>query len=115
MIGDRVIIKVTNLLKKSFRNSDILGRMGGDEFAVFIYNFDKINFINSKIEKLIIDVNNCMLDEKDERNRIIVKCSFGIAFVNKDNKSFEAIYKEADDALYEAKLNGKNKYIISKQ
>lgn len=110
--GDKVIIKVTNLLKKSFRSSDILGRMGGDEFAIFIYDFDKKNHIKSKIEKLIIDINNCMKDEKDKENKIIVKCSFGIVFVEKKKKSFENIYKEADEALYEAKSKGKNKYVI---
>jgi len=112
IIGDKVIIKVTNLLKSSFRSSDILGRMGGDEFAIFVHDFDKINFINSKIERLIEDINNCMRNEENEENRIIVKCSFGIAFIDGDT-NFEKIYKAADDALYEAKTKGKNKYVIS--
>lgn len=111
-IGDKVIIKVTNLLKKSFKYSDILGRMGGDEFAIFIYNIDRENHINSKIERLIVDINNCMMEEKDEANKIIVKCSFGITFIKEEKKTFEKIYKEADDALYKAKSDGKNKYVI---
>lgn len=112
IIGDKVIIKVTNLLKSSFRSSDILGRMGGDEFAIFVHDFDKRNFINSKIERLIKDINNCMMNEEDGENRITVKCSFGIVFIDSDT-SFEKIYKAADDALYEAKTKGKNKYVIS--
>lgn len=111
-IGDKVIIKVTSLLKKSFKNSDILGRMGGDEFAVFIYNLDRENYVNSKIERLIVDINNCMMEEKDEKNKMIVKCSFGITFIKEEKKTFERMYKEADDALYKAKSEGKNKYTV---
>ncbi|MFK4784584.1 diguanylate cyclase [Fusobacterium sp. MFO224] len=114
MLGDKVIIKVTNLLKASFRTSDVLGRMGGDEFAIFLYDFDKKNFINSKIERLIKEINHCMLDEENEENRIIVKCSFGVKFIDGKENSFEKIYKSADEALYEAKSKGKNKYVISK-
>lgn len=112
LIGDKVIIKVTNLLKRSFKYSDVLGRMGGDEFAIFMYNIDSVNYVKYKIEKLIIDINNCMMEEKEEANKIVVKCSFGITFIKDEKKTFERIYKEADDALYKAKSDGKNKYIV---
>ncbi|MFA6878656.1 MAG: GGDEF domain-containing protein, partial [Fusobacterium sp.] len=112
LIGDKVIIKVTNLLKKAFKYSDVLGRMGGDEFAGFIYNIDSVNYVNSKIERLIADINNCMIEEKDGINKIVVKCSFGITFIKGEKKTFERIYKEADDALYKAKSDGKNRYIV---
>lgn len=111
-LGDQVIMKITNLLKNNFSESDIIGRMGGDEFAILLDNYENKNYIDYRIQKLIKEINFCMENEKEERSRITVKCSFGIAFIPKHGKTFEEIYKAADTALYRAKAEGKNKYIF---
>jgi len=109
--GDRALIKVANSLKNTFlRDEDLIFRLGGEEFGVLLRSkkivdvLDIVEKARKNIEKLAI---------KHEKNPPfnVITCSFGlIAGSLKDNKlELETIYKKADDALYSAKENGRNK------
>ena len=106
--GDYVIIEFINVIKNNFRHDDIVGRIGGDEFVVFVEVLD-INIVINKVKKLSKELNMICSDEKYNCN---VSGSIGVSMSPKDGKEFDSLYKNADKALYQTKERGKNDYTI---
>ena len=106
--GDRIIVKIANVLKNNFRANDCICRIGGDEFVVFIENIDKKKrgMIASKIE----NINRELENTKDGLPPISV--SVGIAYGSEVSDP-SALLELADRAMYEAKRNGKHGYRFS--
>jgi len=104
--GDIVLISLTKKLKNSIRESDILARVGGEEFAILLYNTSHSDAKNIA-EKLRQNVEDMHITYEDVV--IPISVSIGIGKLDKDNTSIEALYKEADNNLYKAKENGRNR------
>lgn len=108
--GDRILMEFAQILKASFRSNDIIGRMGGDEFVVFIpMNLTSIT-LTSKLNYILSQVR---LRFSDYYNSIELSASIGAVYVNDAVKTFKDLYKFADNALYTAKNNGKNRFYIN--
>lgn len=107
-VRDLVIKKFANQLKSQFRKNDIVGRIGGDEFVVFI-RFSNLNWLNKKAERLRKSLNK---KATVEDNQCKFSSSIGIAIAPEHGTDFETLYKNADKALYQTKENGKNGYTI---
>lgn len=109
VFGDEVIKFVARAIKNTFRQSDYVGRIGGDEFMVFMKNTTK------EVTEQRAQALNRSLCRKFEKNgkTIPISCSIGIAYYPKDGIDYEALVSNADDALYQAKERGKNRYVIS--
>jgi len=103
--GDLVLKKISSLVKKNIRTSDILARYGGEEFFIILPETDRqkamelANRIREKIANRRIKING---DEK-----IRVTASFGVADLGKSSDVNQLVY-DADEMLYKAKLNGRN-------
>lgn len=108
--GDEILIKFANLLKKNFRKEDLIARIGGDEFIVFIEDLPNNEWITEKAQKLISDVNSKLTIS----DNIIIGCSIGVAYTKNNSKDYFELYQEADKAMYDAKNKGKNNYCIYK-
>ena len=113
-MGDIALTKIANCLKDSLKRSDDLAfRLGGEEFAIiFIADdrekaFDFANTIRKNIESLHIEHKFSSVNPSITASFGLV-CKRAIEIYNKDT-----IYKEADDALYEAKKTGRNKVIMT--
>lgn len=108
VFGDEVIKFVARAIKNTFRHSDYVGRIGGDEFMVFMKNTTK-----EVTEQRAKELNKslCRKFEKDGKT-ISISCSIGIAYYPKDGIDYDALVSNADDALYQAKERGKNRYVI---
>lgn len=107
-VGDKVLENLGLLFKNHFRQSDIVGRIGGDEFIILIQDE---NIAESRIQSLLQKVNELKIEElKDFKLSI----SIGIAFAPKDGTTFMELYRHADQALYQTKRTGKNNYKIYK-
>ena len=105
LVGDEILKKFGQILKKNFRVSDIIGRIGGDEFMVLMTGF---------VPEEIIDI-RCSTVERELKGSHIgeaggFSCSIGVA-VDKARFSFEELYLFADDALYQAKEKGKATFV----
>lgn len=108
-VGDRVLYKVGYLLKSSFRENDIVGRIGGDEFLIFMKGVTSEEFAIHRMESLQQYLRELPIAELKEHT---LTCSMGAAFMPKDGASFEELYKHADEALYVTKRSGRDGFSI---
>ena len=109
-VGDDLLVDFSKILKESFSNTDIVSRLGGDEFIVFIKDIEENNI--GDIEETLKKV--CKLMDKEiEYNGINQRISLSLGCVmTKFNINFNELYTIADETLYEVKHNGKNGYKI---
>ena len=109
--GDYVIVSVANILLATFRGGDLKGRMGGDEFAVFMRNVSDIEAVKHKMRVFQIAIKDYFEKSGLEIN---VTCSIGISWCRgkQGENAFKKIYKAADEGLYKVKKSGKNAFSI---
>ena len=107
-VGDEFLIEFAAQLKKSFRDSDIIGRVGGDEFFALMRNVPDKKTIENKAKELLATIQYVCREYQDVK----LSSSIGIAVYPESGKSIEALYLRADTALYQAKREGKNKYVF---
>lgn len=102
-VGDRVLIRVAETLKKNFRSDDYVCRIGGDEFVVLV---TKVNAEHADlIKRKISAVNSELMSSEDPE--IAASISVGVAFGN-DEVIFKGVFKRADNALYDVKKGGRS-------
>ena len=101
-VGDRVLKRVADLMRASFRSVDILCRTGGDEFVVVMtrVNSSMSQLVRSKIGRM----NDLLQHPKDDLPP--VSLSVGVAFSDRENPQGD-IFRDADAALYEVKKAGR--------
>lgn len=101
--GDRVLMETGNWLRNSFRKGDLVFRWGGEEFVIFL------NHCDMKEARTLIEKQREQFNQRKIAGHAIT-ASFGISSLNCSNNetSHEALFKLADQALYQAKLNGRN-------
>ena len=104
--GDRFLIEFADYLKRNFRDSDVIGRIGGDEFFVFTKNIIDDDMIDGKARNILEIIHNV----GDKYAGVGIGGSIGISVYPKDGTSLEELYSKADEALYRAKKSGKNRY-----
>lgn len=107
--GDKTLVDTAAALSDIFRGGDIVGRIGGDEFVVFMKNFDSISDADILAAKVVRDVN---YNFEFEGKPIHVTCSVGVAISPYHGNNYEELFGKADKALYTAKANGKCGYRI---
>ena len=107
--GDRVLAAIGASLLSVFRDSDIKGRIGGDEFCVLMKNVASKEIAERKAKQLIESIQQIKIDEFPD---LSVSISVGIAYAPNNGKSYIELSKCADKALYETKKNGKNGYTV---
>ncbi|MEK9825351.1 MAG: diguanylate cyclase, partial [Methylotenera sp.] len=104
--GDMVLQKMSDLLKQSLREVDVLGRIGGEEFAILLPESRLENAIEVA-ERLRVQIANAkLLEAHGQALRCTV--SVGVAMLDNPNKNLDALFNQADEALYKAKNSGRN-------
>ncbi len=107
--GDGVLVDVAQKLKGIFRDSDIIGRIGGDEFVVFLRNTKSETIIAEKA-KAITDAFRRTFS--GEHNEYKISGSVGIALCPQHARDFDSLYRISDSALYQSKSKGKDCFTI---
>ncbi len=100
-VGDVVLKAVALLLKDNVREEDVVARIGGEEFVI-IFKDTNIKDSFSKVENIRQKV------QASSPNNIEITISIGMTQINASSESFDALLKQADQALYEAKESGRN-------
>lgn len=106
--GDFAIISFSRTLANSLRESDLVGRIGGDEFAALL-PLSSRDIAAQKAAKLVTALSQTVLFEGQE---IPLSASIGVALSTASGGDFETLYRYADAALYHTKHSGKNSFTI---
>ena len=103
--GDRMLQALADILRETSREGDVVCRLGGDEFMVFLKDVTA----KAQIRERAMDIIAQMARKIDELGILLnTSISIGIARTPKDSKEFAELYSCADKALYHVKRNGKN-------
>lgn len=108
IIGDEVLKAVAKLLKTNRRVEDFVVRYGGEEFLMILEecNTEDAYTIAESLRKDVEGLNPAGVE---------ITASFGIATLSEDHIGMDALLKDADDALYSSKENGRNQVSIYKK
>lgn len=108
LIGDRVLVGLTNRCAQELRQIDLLGRYGGDEFVVLLPETSLEN-ARCVAERLRMTAANIPIVANGTPLQITI--SVGVAALDEKNKSLEKLMDQADQALYQAKEAGRDKVV----
>ena len=106
--GDSVLSDVAAALKGSVRSGDLVGRIGGDEFLVYLPEVTEKTSVCNKAEQLM----KALSYIRPETNAQPITCSIGVAVLSRKQNNFEVLYQAADSALYTQKSNGRNGFSL---
>ena len=110
--GDTVLIRTVEVCLAHLRDTDSLGRMGGEEFAVLLPHTGRAaalqvaEKLRGEIEAMTVEIAS---------RPIAVRASFGIASLDPSTRDIDTLLNKADAALYEAKRGGRNRCVASGQ
>ncbi|MCC8043981.1 MAG: diguanylate cyclase [Clostridiales bacterium] len=107
-IGDAVLGAVGDGLREIFRETDIIGRLGGDEFCVFMKNATPESAVE-KADAICQMVRSIQIKGQPD---LTVSCSIGVSLFPQHAKNFMDLYKKADKALYISKNSGRDQYTL---
>ena len=109
-IGDEVLKIFSSCLTNSFRKNDIISRIGGDEFIVFINKNIESDALSNKLNEIL---NYIRSNLNYYYKNYGLSTSIGVAYKDNDINTYEELYEKADKALYKAKNLGKDRVYLS--
>lgn len=109
LYGDAVLTQVGGCLRSLFRSNDIIGRIGGDEFLVFLKDLPDMDIVKDRCDLLLASLNKLLARLMPD---LEVSCSIGAAISPTHASNYTDLFQRADEALYGAKKRGKNRYKI---
>lgn len=104
LFGDAVLSDLSASIRGETRSSDLVGRIGGDEFLVFLKNIPSAQTALQKSQRFLSVVQDLF---REKKNKIAISCSIGISLFPAHGHDFRSLYQCADIALYQAKGKGK--------
>ncbi|MBA2484021.1 MAG: EAL domain-containing protein [Nitrosomonas sp.] len=107
LVGDELLVQVSHRIKQNIRESDTVARLGGDEFTIIIEQVDNEHQVISAAEHLKAVLNN---HYQILSHKISITASIGITFYPEDGENINDLLKNADNAMYLAKKQGRNNY-----
>ncbi|AWK49981.1 sensor domain-containing diguanylate cyclase [Clostridium beijerinckii] len=109
LVGDYVLSNISSMLSEVFNENSIIGRIGGDEFIVFLKNIDSQEFLYKKADDLVKGFKTDFVEETKDYK---VSGSIGISRFPEHGKSFRELFVNADEAVYLAKNKGRDNYCV---
>jgi len=105
--GDDLLVEASKRLSRCVRRSDTVARLGGDEFTVIIPDLVDVHQVMSVAERIIKDLSKPFVLDREE---MFTSASIGISIYPKDGLNTDRMLQHADTAMYQAKLQGKNRF-----
>lgn len=109
--GDKFLVQIVKKLKEIFRQSDMITRLGGDEFTILVEGFkdgDSIDIVAKLAEKLVWELATKPIYMGGRS--LSISTSLGVAQYPEDGADSATLLRNADIAMYSAKKSGKNRY-----
>ncbi|MDR4505529.1 MAG: diguanylate cyclase response regulator [Candidatus Scalindua sp.] len=107
LMGDLLLQSVAGRLKGCIRESDLVARVGGDEFVIIIDGIHSVKNVTKVSQKIVDETSRSFFLDGQE---LFVTASIGISLYPHDSSDMETLVKNADFAMYIAKRQGKNNY-----
>ncbi len=107
--GDLLLKELGKRLRECVRSGDLIGRVGGDEFIIFLRDIPNLEILQGKAKMILSTISEDFVDGDIRHN---IKGSLGIAVFPDHGYSYEELYHHADVALYESKHKGKNQVTL---
>lgn len=105
--GDDVLIKLSRAVEKILPDGSLLGRLGGDEFLIFVPGINDSRSLSRLSKDIVEGVRSDFVDDKTP-----LTVSLGAVLSDEDLDNFTRLYRDADCALYQSKKQGRNDYTI---
>jgi len=106
-VGDHLLIEVSDRIKTSIRNEDTVSRQGGDEFAILLGDIESFSQCKQLLTRLIKSLSQPYFIGG---NLVFIGASVGITLYPSDDADLDTLMRHADQAMYQAKLAGRNRY-----
>jgi diguanylate cyclase (GGDEF)-like protein len=103
--GDRLIQSLAKVMTSSLRSTDIIGRVGGDEFVVLLKNIESSSNVLESLYAMKKRIKPLKIDEK---TCILPMFSIGVSLYPQDGRTYDELFRHADAAMYYVKGHGKN-------
>ncbi|SDB06088.1 diguanylate cyclase [Butyrivibrio sp. INlla16] len=111
-MGDKILIRFADIIRSCIRETDIAGRMGGDEFIAYIMGTNDESVVASKAEHINEEIVKSAKEFMGEDMTIPLGASIGAVCAPNEGTDFEELFGLADKALYNVKQNGKHGYAM---
>jgi eukaryotic-like serine/threonine-protein kinase len=108
-VGDQVLQSLASELMSTVRGSEIVGRYGGEEFAIFLSGSDGVTAMKLA-ERIRVTIEKTSFYAEEEQIRLTI--SLGVAECNENSPNLETLIARADQALYVAKHKGRNQVMM---
>lgn len=108
MFGDAVLTELASRITSLFRETDIVSRIGGDEFMAFMPGIPNREIAVERAEQMLKSFQSML---KDSLRAVPFSCSIGIAYAPDDGSDYQSLFQSSDTALYQAKQRGKNRFM----
>lgn len=108
-VGDKVLQRVGEFLKSQFRDGDIIGRIGGDEFVILMKQVSSKEAALARVQNMVERIRSIKHAEMDGKP---ITFSVGVAFSPEQGIRFDDLYRNADKALYQTKRGGRNNFSV---
>jgi diguanylate cyclase (GGDEF)-like protein/PAS domain S-box-containing protein len=105
--GDKLLIEVANRIKHELREEDTVSRHGGDEFTLLLNDIADLTSCETLLERILDTLSRPFMIDGHEHN---ISASIGMTVYPDDMSDINTLLKHADEAMYQAKLEGKNRY-----
>lgn len=106
-MGDKLLIALSVRMKEVLRENDSLARIGGDEFVAVLTDLTKVEDCEPVLERLLLAASEPVTIDGVVLN---VSASIGVTLYPQDNADADLLMRHADQAMYMAKVLGKNRY-----
>lgn len=106
-VGDALLKDVADRLEEVSRSLDTVSRQGGDEFVVLLPEISSFDAVGDFAERLLVAINSPF---SIQGSRYYLSVSIGISLYPDDAHDAESLYRHADAAMYQAKVDGRNRY-----
>lgn len=110
LFGDAVLVELSGIIGKLFRDADVVARIGGDEFLVFMPFVPAESVAVSRAQELLDACTNMM--QRADLSGYRLSCSVGVALAPSHGTTYTELFRRCDQALYQAKAAGKNTYAL---
>jgi diguanylate cyclase (GGDEF)-like protein/PAS domain S-box-containing protein len=109
--GDIFLREFTSKLTLAFRSTDILGRVGGEEFVIFVNGLGDVKeLVEEKAKEIEKICHSVKLEKAKDR---VMSCSIGVAIYPETGMDYNELFEKADESMYYVKKHGKNGYAFA--